>query len=196
MSTVDTGAGAARGVPGPARPPHRVLVAQFVGSLTDGAVLATAVLYATTRIGVGAATVGVVLATAAAAALVLSVPIGMLADRVGLGRAATGLGAVAAAGLLLHAGAGGTAGYAAGAVCFAVGQAGLSAVRQAVAVSAVAPAARRPGRPHWPACPTARTASTRRCSARRRRWPGSSGRRSHSPPSWPAGPSAGSGWVW
>lgn len=44
--------------------------------------------------------------------------------------------------LLLHAGAGGTAAYAVGTVCFAVSQAGPAAVRQAVAVSAVAPAAR------------------------------------------------------
>lgn len=118
---------------------RRVRVAQFVGSTTDGAVLATAVLYAHRHLGVAPATVGVVLAVAAASALVLSFPIGVLADRLGPARAGAGLGVTAAAGLTAYALAGGLVAYAGAAICFAVTQAGLGAVRQAVVAAAVPP---------------------------------------------------------
>jgi MFS family permease len=118
---------------------RRVRLAQFAGSTVDGAVLATAVLYFSTRVGVSPATIGVVLAVAATCALVLSVPIGLLADAVGLVRAGVALSALVAVALGVYAVAGNVWTYAVGAVCFAVAQAGIGAVRQAIVAAAVPP---------------------------------------------------------
>ncbi|WP_226351501.1 MFS transporter [Pseudonocardia sp. ICBG601] len=118
---------------------RRVRITQLVGSTVDGAVLATAVLYFSTRVGLAAETVGLVLAVAAACALGLSVPIGVLADAVGLRRAGVALSGLVVVSLVVYALAGGLVSYAAGAICFVVAQAGIGAVRQAVVAAAVAP---------------------------------------------------------
>lgn len=120
-------------------PQRRVYATQFVGSTTDGAVLATAVLYFGTRVGLGEATVGAVLATAAACALLASVPVGLLADRLGLRTAGVALSALGAVALAVYSLATGPIAYAAGAICFTVGQAGTNIVRQAIVAAAIEP---------------------------------------------------------
>ncbi|WP_226367093.1 MFS transporter [Pseudonocardia sp. ICBG162] len=118
---------------------RRVRITQLAGSTVDGAVLATAVLYFSTRVGLAAETVGIVLAAAAACALALSVPIGVLADAIGLRRAGVGLSGLVVVALVVYALAGGLVSYAAGAICFVVAQAGIGAVRQAVVAAMVPP---------------------------------------------------------
>lgn len=74
---------------GPQRTTLRgVYVAQTVGAVTDGVVLGTVVLYVSSVIGLRPEAIGAVLAVAAATALVLSAPLGVLADAVGLRRVA------------------------------------------------------------------------------------------------------------
>lgn len=121
---------------------RRVYAAQVLGSTIDGVALSTAVLYFSTQVGITASAIGVVLAIGAASALLLSVPLGMFADAVGLRRAAVVLCVVVAAALAVYAVADSLWSYAIGAVLFLVSQAGIGAVRQAVVASAVAPEAR------------------------------------------------------
>lgn len=118
---------------------RRVYASQLIGSTTDGMVLATAVLYFATDVGLGEAAVGAVLAVAAGCALLASVPVGLLAARIGLRRTGVALSAVSAAALAGYAVADGLPAYAAGAICFAVGQAGTTVVRQAVVATRTAP---------------------------------------------------------
>jgi MFS family permease len=120
----------------------RVYAAQVIGSTIDGIALSTAVLYFSTQVGLPAEAIGVVLAAGAASALLLSVPLGMLADAVGLRRAAVGLSLVVAAALTVYALADSLWSYAIGAVLFLISQAGIGAVRQALVASTVEPEAR------------------------------------------------------
>ncbi len=120
----------------PARTPlGRLYVAQVVTSLGDGAVLTTATLFFAVLVGFGEQLVGLALAGGALAGLLLSVPIGMLADRVGLARAAAGLSAVSATAMVLFAVASSPPTYVVGAVLFGIAQASLAPMRQAIAAS-------------------------------------------------------------
>ncbi len=121
---------------------RRVYLAQAVGSTIDGIALSTAVLYFSAHVGLPAGLIGVVLGVAAISALVLVVPIGILADLIGLRRAAVGLCVLVAAALATYALAHQLWVYAIGAVLFVVAQAGIGAVRQAIVAANVDPAAR------------------------------------------------------
>lgn len=117
-------------------PLGRVATTQAIGSFVDGIVLSTAVLYFSTHVGFPEATIGLGLTLAAASALVLLVPLGVLADRIGL-RVSAVVACVAVAGALaLYATAATPAGYIAAAIAFVVTQAFLGAVRQAIVSSA------------------------------------------------------------
>ena len=121
---------------------RRVYVAQTVGSLIDGIALSTAVLYFHAHVGLSAQTVGFVLSGASICALVLIVPLGVVADRIGLRTAAVTFSLVAAAALATYAVAEATWSYAAGAVLFMVSQAGIGAVRQAIVTTQIDAAGR------------------------------------------------------
>ena len=127
--------------PGPERatigrtPLGRLFVAQVVTSLGDGAVLTTATLYFAVIVGFGEQLVGLALAGGALAGLLLSVPIGILGDRIGLARAAAGLSGVSAVAMVLFAVASTPPTYVVGAVLFGVAQASLAPMRQAIAAS-------------------------------------------------------------
>src|SRR4051812_7628073 len=122
--------------PSPGRTPlGRLFVAQVVTSVGDGAVLTTATLYFAVIVGFGEQLVGLALASGALAGLLLSVPIGMLADRIGLARAAAGLSAISATAMVLFAIAAHPPTYVVGAVLFGIAQASLAPMRQAIAAS-------------------------------------------------------------
>jgi hypothetical protein len=123
-------------------PLRRVALTQLLGSTVDGIVLSTAVLYFSTEVGIPEPTIGAALAMAAAVALVLLLPLGMLADAIGL-RAAAVVACVGAAGaLLLYAFAREPVGYVTAAIVFVATQAWIGAVRQAI-VSSVTDGAQR-----------------------------------------------------
>lgn len=111
---------------------RRAYLAQGLGSTVEGIGLSTAVLYFSGHVGLSAEAVGGVLAFATTAALVLVLPIGILADRIGLKRAAVGLGTLVVAAFVAYALARGLWLYAVGATLFMITQAGLGAVRQAI----------------------------------------------------------------
>lgn len=121
---------------------RRIVASQLIGSTVDGIALSTAVLYFSIHVGLPAATIGLVLAIGAGLALVTSVPIGMLADAIGLRTAGIGLSAVAALALVFYALADGLPLYVAGACCFLVAQSALNAIRQALVAAATEPAQR------------------------------------------------------
>ncbi|AYG05329.1 MFS transporter [Gryllotalpicola protaetiae] len=112
---------------------------QAISSTVEGAAIATVVLYFTRVIGFGDGSVGLVLALAGATALASAMPLGRLADRVGLRPMAAVFSFATAAALLLYAVADELWLYAAAAVLFAVAQAGGSGIRQAL-VAAHTPA--------------------------------------------------------
>ncbi|MFL1379873.1 MULTISPECIES: MFS transporter [unclassified Nocardiopsis] len=118
---------------------RRMYAAQAVGAIVDGAVLATAVLYFGTRVGLPVAWIGLVLGAANLLALAAAVPLGALTDAVGARRAAIGFTCLVAASLAVYTVADGPWSYAVGAVAFVVAQTGLGASRQAVVAARVAP---------------------------------------------------------
>lgn len=120
----------------------RVYTAQAVGAVVDGAVLATAVLYFGTRVGLPVSWIGLVLGAANLLALAAAVPLGALADAVGARRAAVGFTCLVGAALAAYTVADGPWSYAVGAVVFVVAQTGLGASRQAVVAARVAPSER------------------------------------------------------
>jgi len=120
-------------------PMRRIAASQLIGSTVDGVALSMAVLYFHETVGIPETTIGLVLAGGAALSLVLSIPIGMLADAIGLRTAGLALSLLAAAALGLYAIADGLPVYAAGVACFFVAQSALNAVRQAVVGAAAAP---------------------------------------------------------
>ncbi len=120
-------------------PMRRIAASQLIGSTVDGVALSMAVLYFHETVGIPEATIGLVLAGGAALSLLLSVPIGMLADAIGLRTAGLALSLIAAMALGLYAIADGLPVYAAGVACFFVAQSALNAVRQAVVGAAAAP---------------------------------------------------------
>ena len=116
---------------------RRVYAAQLSTALGDGAVLTTATLFFAVIRGFGEGVVGPALGGGALLGLVLSVPLGRLADRIGLGRSAAGFSVVAATAMVLFAVAPSPAVYVAGALCWGVAQANLMPLRQALAASQV-----------------------------------------------------------
>lgn len=127
-------AAARRGDPGL----RRMYTAQAVGAVVDGAVLATAVLYFGTRVGVPVPWIGLVLGAANLLALTAAVPLGALTDAVGARRAAVGFTCLVGASLAVYTVADGPWSYAVGAVVFVVAQTGSGAARQAVVAARVA----------------------------------------------------------
>ena len=116
---------------------RRVYAAQLSTALGDGAVLTTATLFFAVIRGFGEGVVGPALGGGALLGLVLSVPLGRLADRIGLARSAAGFSVVAATAMVLFAVAPSPAVYVAGALCWGVAQANLLPLRQALAASQV-----------------------------------------------------------
>ena len=70
---------------------RRAYLAQGVGSTIDGIALSSAVLYFSVHVGIAPGQIGVVLTVATLLALLLVVPIGVLADAIGLKVAAVAL---------------------------------------------------------------------------------------------------------
>ena len=120
----------------------RLVLAQLLASLLDGVALSTIVLHVTLHLGFPAPLTGLVMAAAAAVALVLAVPLGTLADRVGLRRAGVGFTVLMALSLLGFVLTGSVVAFAVSITLFAVAQSASTAVRQGLAVSAAAPSAR------------------------------------------------------
>ena len=116
---------------------RRIYAAQLSTAIGDGAVLTTATLFFAVILGFGEGVVGPALGGGALLGLILSVPLGRLADRIGLARAAAGFSVVAAAAMVLFAVASTPAVYVAGALCWGVAQANLLPLRQALAASQV-----------------------------------------------------------
>lgn len=116
---------------------RRLFVAQLVTALGDGAVLTTATLFFAVIVGFGEQLVGLTLGAGALAGLLLSVPLGMLADKVGIARTAAVLSGLAAVAMILFALAQTPPMYIAGALCWGVAQASLAPMRQALAASQV-----------------------------------------------------------
>lgn len=125
---------------------RRVYLAQGIGSTIEGIGLSTAVLYFSVHVGLTPQAIGHVLTVATLLALVLVVPIGMLADVIGLKVAAVALSTVIVAAFAAYAFAQGLWLYAAGATLFMVAQAGLGAIRQAIVADNVDIGARVRGR--------------------------------------------------
>jgi MFS family permease len=121
---------------------RRAYLAQGLGSTVEGIGLSSAVLYFSDHVGLSAHAIGGVLAFATTAALLLVLPIGVLADRIGLKRSAVGLGMLVVAAFAAYALARGLWLYALGATLFMVTQAGLGAVRQAIVADNVDAGAR------------------------------------------------------
>lgn len=123
---------------------HRSVVgaAQLTAAVVDGAALSTIVVHATQHVGLSSAAIGFALAAAAAAALGTAVPLGAIADHLGLRKSATlyGLGSVIA--LTGYALADSLVEYALAAVFFTIAQAASGSVRHALAVQGAAPATR------------------------------------------------------
>lgn len=115
---------------------------QLVAAVVDGIALSTIVLHVTEHLGLTPRTTGLVLASAAVAALVLAGPLGVVADRVGLRRAGAVATLGSAAALLGYAVTDSLVAYAASAVSFVVAQAVAGAIRQALAVAGAPPDAR------------------------------------------------------
>lgn len=111
---------------------RRAYLAQGVGSTIEGIGLSSAVLYFSVHVGLAPEAIGAVLTVATLLALVLVVPIGILADAIGLKVAAVGLSILVVAAFAAYAFAHGLWLYAVGACLFMVTQAGLGAIRQAI----------------------------------------------------------------
>ncbi|OLT28917.1 hypothetical protein BJF83_13300 [Nocardiopsis sp. CNR-923] len=129
-------------------PVRRVYAVQLISAVTDGAVLATVVLYFSTRVGLPAASIGLVLALAAGCALVTAPFLGAVADRAGRRRAAVAHSLLIGAALTVYLVADDLWTYAVGAVVFVVAQAGAGAVRHALVASYVGPERRVRARAH------------------------------------------------
>ncbi|MFC7625016.1 MFS transporter [Microlunatus sp. GCM10028923] len=122
---------------------RRLVGALQVGTATvEGVVLSTIVLQVALELDLAAPLIGLILALGAASSLILAVPLGDLADRLGLSRAAAlfaGIAAVAVAGYAITDSA---AGFAVAAIAFGIAQSTSAAARQALAVDGAAAADR------------------------------------------------------
>ncbi|HEY0949044.1 MAG TPA: hypothetical protein VGD85_02530, partial [Nocardioides sp.] len=99
---------------------QRVQRVQVASAVADGAALTIVVLYFTQVVGLPEEAVGLVLAAAAGAAALVATPLGVWADRVGLGRAAGCFSLAVAAALAAYAFADSLAAYAVAGVLFGV----------------------------------------------------------------------------
>jgi hypothetical protein len=122
---------------------QRLIRTVQLGTATvEGIVLSTIVLHATVALDLPPASVGVILALGAGTAIALAVPLGLLTDRLGLGRSAAAFSALAAIALAGYALADTGTGFTAAAIAFAVAQSASGAARQALAVEGADPADR------------------------------------------------------
>lgn len=112
---------------------------QFGTATVEGVVLSTIVLQVALELELPGPAIGLVLAFGAAASLFLAVPLGGLADRLGLSRAAALFAALAAVAVGGYAVTDSPAGFAAAAVVFGIAQSTSAAARQALAVDGAAP---------------------------------------------------------
>lgn len=110
---------------------------QFAGAAVDGLVLSSITVHALVGLQVGAETVGVVLAVAAAVAMVSAPLSGAIADRVGLPRAGACYATLSAAALVTYAATRSLTGFAVAAVVFVTAQAASGSIRHAIAVVGV-----------------------------------------------------------
>jgi hypothetical protein len=110
---------------------------QFAGAAVDGLVLSSITVHALVRLQVSAGTVGIVLATAAAVAIVAAPLSGSIADRIGLARAGAWYATMAAAALVTYAVTRSLTGFAVAAVVFVTAQAASGSIRHAIAVAGV-----------------------------------------------------------
>jgi MFS family permease len=110
---------------------------QFAAAAVDGLVLSSITVHALVRLQVGAATVGIVLAAAAAVAMVAAPLLGAIADRIGLPRAGAWYATLSAAALVTYAATRSLTGFAVAAVVFVTAQAASGSIRHAIAVAGV-----------------------------------------------------------
>lgn len=122
---------------GPAALPRGLGWVQFAAASVDGLVLSSITVHALVRLRLGAGTVGVVLAVAAAVAVLTAPLTGTVADRIGLARAGAGYAVLSAAALTGYAATRSLAGFAVAAVVFVTAQAASGSVRHAIAVAGV-----------------------------------------------------------
>lgn len=122
---------------GPAALPRGLGLVQFAAASVDGLVLSSITVHALVRLRLGAGTVGVVLAVAAAVAVLTAPLTGTVADRIGLARAGAGYAVLSAAALTGYAATRSLAGFAGAAVVFVTAQAASGSVRHAIAVAGV-----------------------------------------------------------
>ncbi|GAB3755503.1 MFS transporter [Microlunatus parietis] len=115
---------------------------QFGTATVEGVVLSTIVLQVALELDLPAPLIGMILALGAVTSLVFAVPLGDLADRLGLGRAAALFAALAALAVAGYAVTDSAAGFAAAAIAFGVAQSTSAAARQALAVDGAVPADR------------------------------------------------------
>ena len=115
--------------------PSGLGLVQFAAAAVDGLVLSSITVHALVRLRVGAETVGIVLATAAAVAIVTAPLSGAIADRIGLPRAGAWYATLSAAALLTYAATRSLTGFAVAAVVFVTAQAASGSIRHALAVA-------------------------------------------------------------
>lgn len=116
--------------------------AQTANAVGDGGFYVVAALYFSHVIGLSAAQIGMALTVAWGTGFLLTTPLGQLADRIGLRRAAVGLSVLTAAALVLSTLPRSMVMFVAVTTMYAVAQSAAGAVRQALLVSLVPPAAR------------------------------------------------------
>ena len=127
----------------PPRPPSRAILpkslglVQFGAAVVDGLVLSSITVHAFVRLQLGAGTVGLVLALAAAVAMVAAPLLGAVADRVGLPRAGSWYAILSASALLIYATTRSLTGFVVAAVVFVTAQAASGSIRHAIAVAGV-----------------------------------------------------------
>ncbi|MFI5607895.1 MFS transporter [Amycolatopsis sp. NPDC051903] len=131
-----------------ARPGRLLAAAQLAASLGDGAFLTCSVLYFTRVVGLTAGQVGLGLTLAWAVGSVAGVPLGHLADRRGARGAGVLLSVATALAIAAFLVAGSAWTFALAACCYATGQCGLTAVRQALLAALAEPRQRTRIRAH------------------------------------------------
>jgi hypothetical protein len=117
--------------------PSGLGLVQFAAAAVDGLVLSSVTVHALVRLQLGAGTVGIVLAVAAAVAIVAAPLSGAIADRLGLPRAGAWYATLSAAALVAYAATRSLTGFAVAAVVFVTAQAAAGSIRHAIAVAGV-----------------------------------------------------------
>lgn len=119
-----------------------LLAAQSMNAVGDGAYYVTAALFFSRVVGLSPAQVGVGLTIAWSAGFVLATPLGQLADRVGLRRAAIGLSVLTAVALGASTLPRSMSTFVVVTSVYAIAQSGSGAVRQALLLTLVTPSDR------------------------------------------------------